>query len=92
MGIPTRARIVTTQVLDREDVNTYHLMLVGGDRTSSPVSSTVSVTISLIDLNDASPTFDQSTWVFELNENNDNALVFNFNVCKNECYIKGGRI
>ena len=85
LGSPTRARIVTTQMLDREDVDTYRLTIVGGDRTSSPLSSTVSVTISLLDLNDDPPTFDQSMWVFELIENINSAMVVNFNVRKKLC-------
>jgi hypothetical protein len=82
VGNPTRARILTTQVLDREDVSTYLLTIVGRDTTTTPVSSTVSVRISLSDVNDDAPTFAQPSWVFQLNENINSALVMNFNVCK----------
>lgn len=80
IGNPTRARILTTQVLDREEVNTYRLTLVGRDTSSFPVSSSVTVTISLCDLNDDAPVFDQPSWVFDLNENINSALIMNFNV------------
>lgn len=80
LGNPTRARILTTQMLDREDIATYQLTLVGEDRTSTPLSSIVPVTISLGDLNDNSPVFSQPSWVFDINENINSALIVTFNV------------
>lgn len=82
LGNPTRARILTTQMLDREDIETYQLTLMGGDRTNSPLSSTVPVTISLGDLNDNAPVFSQPSWVFSLSENTNSALIVTFNVCE----------
>lgn len=79
-GNPTQARLLTTQVLDREEQDTYQLSLVGQDRGNPPLSSSVLITISLLDVNDNPPLFSQPSWSFNLAENINNALIMDFNV------------
>lgn len=63
---PLRGRIVTGQFLDREEVQTYLLLLTAMDNSSVPLTSSVPVTITVTDVNDNQPVF--------------NMLVLSFNV------------
>ncbi len=81
MGTPTIGQIITTQLLDREDVSLYQLNLVAQDRGSSPLSSSVPLTISISDVNDNSPAFSRPSWTFNLLENTNGTLIVDFNVC-----------
>ena len=85
LGNPTRARIITTQMLDREDIDTYQLTLIGEDRGVSPLSSSALVTISLLDINDNAPVFSQPSQTFNLLENTINTALMDFNVSKSRC-------
>lgn len=82
IGNPTRARIITTQMLDREEIDTYQLTLIGEDRGISPLSSSALVTISLLDVNDNAPVFGQPSWNFNLLENTISTAIMDFNVSK----------
>lgn len=55
--------IVTAVVLDREDVNIYHMTLMAQDSsTTEPRATAVNLTIIVADVNDNSPTFEHSTF------------------------------
>lgn len=81
IGNPTIGQVITTRLLDREDVSLYQLTLVAQDRSSSPLSSTVPLTISILDVNDNSPAFSRPSWTFNLPENTNGTLIMDFNVC-----------
>ena len=54
-------RIVTTRSLDREQQDVYHLVTVARDDDAPSLSSSASVTIYVMDLNDNRPVFVQPT-------------------------------
>ena len=85
-GDPTTATILTTQSLDREDVDVYQLPLLSMDMGSPPLSSLTTVTVSLRDVNDNVPLFSQPSFTFNLNENINSALVTDFNVSMHFMY------
>ena len=76
----TRGRIITAQLLDREERDSYQLMLIAEDRSDSPLSASVPVTLTVLDANDNPPTFAQSSWNFRLQENINSVLIMIFNV------------
>ncbi|XP_078684144.1 protein dachsous-like [Branchiostoma floridae x Branchiostoma belcheri] len=49
--------VVSGQVLDRETVPLYHLIVQAHDNTASPLSSTTNITIAVSDENDNNPIF-----------------------------------
>ncbi len=59
----------TTRNLDREQDNVYHLSIVASDNGNPLLSSSVSVTITVTDINDNAPQFLQSSYSVELMEN-----------------------
>jgi len=59
-------RIVTTQVLDREQRAEYHLICVAADPTVSTLSAAVPLVISVDDVNDNSPVFDAGSEVIRV--------------------------
>lgn len=55
--------ITTAVVLDREDVNIYHMTLMAQDSsTTEPRATAVNLTIVVADVNDNSPIFEHSTF------------------------------
>lgn len=62
-------KLVLLQELDRENQSEYHLRIFAKDGdTSSALTGTVSVTITVTDVNDNSPQFTQSTFNFSASE------------------------
>lgn len=53
----TSGQITTRVQLDREDVATYEIRVVAKDQGSTPLSSTVTITLHVIDINDNDPVF-----------------------------------
>ena len=78
--MPARGRIVTTEALDREDISSYQLMLVAADMTTSPLSTSIPLTVSVLDVNDNRPTFERPSWIFSLPENTNGTMIMDFNV------------
>ena len=55
--------------LDREQVASYKLVVKAEDQGNPPMSSTTQVFITLLDENDCSPVFNESTYDFRVEEN-----------------------
>lgn len=49
--------ISTNKSLDREDISFYSLVIQASDKGTPPLSETVSVNITILDINDNSPVF-----------------------------------
>ncbi len=73
--------IVTALQFDREEVDTYNLLLTATDRGTPPLSSTIPLTIAIQDLNDNGPIFSRSSWNLFLVENTEDVFIMEFNVC-----------
>ncbi|XP_037658050.1 protocadherin gamma-B2 isoform X15 [Choloepus didactylus] len=63
-------KIVTDGVLDREQIPEYNITITGTDRGKPPLSSSVSVTVHIADVNDNAPIFHQASYVVHVAENN----------------------
>ncbi|XP_067133004.1 protocadherin-like wing polarity protein stan isoform X2 [Centruroides vittatus] len=66
---PTAGVIRTEKLLDRESVAMYQLVVRAMDRGSPPLSSTVSVTIQVQDVNDNPPSFNTDRITLFVSEN-----------------------
>lgn len=58
-----------TGELDREDVSNYTLTIIATDKGEPPLSSSVDVTVMVLDVNDNNPRFSQSIFKVEISEN-----------------------
>ena len=54
---PVTGAILTDQLLDRETISTYQLLVIAQDNDSPPLSSSMSVTVTVLDENDHAPEF-----------------------------------
>ena len=52
--------IRTTEVLDREVTDQYHLILIAMDTSDDPLVATTTVNVDVMDINDNCPEFDSS--------------------------------
>ena len=67
---PTSGEIFTSQPLDAETNSLYQLMVIASDNDgSSPQTSSVLITISVLDVNDHTPVFNRSHYVSSVTEN-----------------------
>nr|QAT77747.1 E-cadherin [Halisarca dujardinii] len=66
--------ILTTEILDREQVNHYTLHVRATDLGTPPLSSTGIVRVSVLDDNDHSPVFDRSNYSTPLSESVDDGF------------------
>ena len=78
--VVTIARVITTQLLDREDIELYQFFLTAQDQTNAPLLTTVPVNITVLDDNDNDPIFPRSSYVFSISETTSNLLVMEFTV------------
>ncbi|PAA90202.1 hypothetical protein BOX15_Mlig009452g1 [Macrostomum lignano] len=62
-------QIVSRQVFDREQRDSYRLSIECRDRGNPPLSSTVQLDVDIEDVNDESPSFAQSRYEFRVREN-----------------------
>ncbi|XP_064181993.1 protocadherin gamma-A11-like isoform X21 [Anguilla rostrata] len=62
--------LVTTEVLDREVVSDYNITITAADEGSPSLSSTKSVQLSISDVNDNPPIFDEQSYSAYVTENN----------------------
>jgi len=60
--------ISTNKSLDREDISFYTLLIQASDKGSPPLTETVSVNITILDVNDNSPVFSQSLFTVVVSE------------------------
>ena len=76
----TVAAIITTQALDREDIGSYQFSMTAQDQTSNPLSATVPVFITILDVNDNSPIFPSTSYIYSVSEGTEDSLLSVFNV------------
>lgn len=78
----TRGRIVTAQPIDREEIALYQLSLIAEDVSDSPLSESIPVMISVLDVNDNFPLFDEPSWNLTVTENTEDLFIMEFNVSR----------
>ncbi|XP_067670754.1 protocadherin Fat 4-like [Haliotis asinina] len=61
--------IVTSGSLDREEESQYNMTVVAIDRGNPPLSGTATVTVNIININDETPVFSQSSVTLRVEEN-----------------------
>lgn len=76
----TRGLITTLASLDRETMDSYQLMLLAQDNSTSPLSTVVPLIVTVVDRNDNLPVFAQSMWNLIIEENINSGLIMEFNV------------
>lgn len=84
--VVTRARIVTTEPLDREDVREYALIMTAADRTDTPLMATVAVDVTVLDVNDNEPLFSNPSFAFSISEGTTDLLIMEFTVSRRVNY------
>ncbi|KAM4621831.1 protocadherin beta-16-like [Polymixia lowei] len=62
--------LVTTSELDREQVSDYNITITATDEGSPPLSSSKSVQLSVADVNDNPPVFEEQSYSAHVTENN----------------------
>ena len=67
--------IKTTSSLDREQTDMYNLVIVAFDSGSPFMSSTATVSIAILDVNDNIPIFSQSLYTGDVDENDSGSIV-----------------
>nr|XP_036872160.1 protocadherin gamma-B2 isoform X9 [Manis javanica] len=63
-------KLVTDGALDRELTPEYNVTVMATDRGKPPLSSTISITLHVADVNDNAPVFQQASYVVHVAENN----------------------
>ncbi|XP_049729859.1 protocadherin gamma-B4 isoform X21 [Elephas maximus indicus] len=63
-------KLVTDGVLDREQTPEYNVTITATDKGKPPLSSSISVTLHVGDVNDNAPVFHQASYVVHVAENN----------------------
>lgn len=81
--VVTVARIVASQALDREDIETYQLVLTAQDLTDQPLNASVPVNIAVVDANDNPPLFSQASYSFTISEGTSDLFIMEFTVSLN---------
>ena len=66
---PTDGEIVVVQSLDRESVDTYRLIVTAMDEGMPPLSATAVVVVRVTDVNDVTPQFCNTSYLFRVYEN-----------------------
>ena len=66
---PFDGAMQTASSLDRETENLYKMVVIASDGGSTPRSSTTTVTITITDYNDNTPTFSQASYSISTTEN-----------------------
>ena len=78
--VVTRARVFTAEPLDREDVAMYQFSLIAQDVSQSPLSTSIPLTVSIVERNDNAPVFTSPNFTFTVPEDANNTLVSEFMV------------
>ncbi|XP_041622795.1 protocadherin gamma-B3 isoform X26 [Vulpes lagopus] len=63
-------KLVTDGALDREQTPEYNVTITVTDRGKPPLSSSISITLHIADVNDNAPVFHQASYVVHVAENN----------------------
>ncbi|XP_004381171.2 protocadherin gamma-B7 isoform X1 [Trichechus manatus latirostris] len=63
-------KLVTDGALDREQTPEYNVTITATDKGKPPLSSSISLTLHVVDVNDNAPVFRQSAYVVHVPENN----------------------
>ncbi|XP_066446750.1 protocadherin gamma-B7-like isoform X20 [Eleutherodactylus coqui] len=63
-------RIVTKNILDREQISSYNITIQASDKGSPEMTSTKFIQIEISDVNDNAPVFDKLTYIVFIPENN----------------------
>ncbi|XP_021572410.1 protocadherin gamma-A9-like [Carlito syrichta] len=63
-------KLVTDGPLDREQTPEYNVTIIATDRGKPPLSSSITVTLHIGDVNDNAPVFQQASYVVDVAENN----------------------
>ncbi|XP_069932334.1 protocadherin gamma-B1 isoform X15 [Oryctolagus cuniculus] len=63
-------KLVIDRTLDREKISEYNITITATDRGKPPLSSSISVTVHISDVNDNAPVFHQAAYVVHVPENN----------------------
>ena len=68
--IDEKSGIIRTHAkLDRENVSSYSIVVMARDQGTPPLSGSATVIISVLDKNDNKPVFNQSRYIFSVDEN-----------------------
>ncbi|XP_059804084.1 protocadherin-15b [Hypanus sabinus] len=73
--ITSNGSIYTMTSLDRETKDRYDLLVQASDGAQNPRRSTLTVPIRVLDVDDNSPVFSQSTYIVSVPENNEAGMV-----------------
>ena len=68
LQVSSSGMISTNKTLDREDIPFYSLLVQATDKGTPPLTETVKVNITIIDINDNAPQFNQSAFVVTVSE------------------------
>ncbi|XP_062943945.1 protocadherin gamma-B2 isoform X9 [Cynocephalus volans] len=63
-------KLVTDRTLDREEIPEYNVTIMATDRGKPPLSSSISITLHISDVNDNAPVFHQASYLVHVAENN----------------------
>ncbi|XP_008563826.1 PREDICTED: protocadherin gamma-B3-like, partial [Galeopterus variegatus] len=63
-------KLVTDGSLDREQISEYNVTITAADRGKPPLSSSISITLHISDVNDNAPVFHQASYLVHVPENN----------------------
>ncbi|XP_040597834.1 protocadherin gamma-A6 isoform X7 [Mesocricetus auratus] len=67
-------RLVTTTVLDREQVSSYNITVTATDRGTPPLSTARFISLNVADINDNPPIFSRSSYSVYVPENNPKGI------------------
>ncbi|XP_041078516.1 protocadherin gamma-A10-like isoform X6 [Polyodon spathula] len=78
--------LVTDNILDRESVSEYNIIITATDGGTPSLSSNQTITLKISDVNDNAPTFDQESYTAYVMENNSPSLsVFSLQAKDADC-------
>ncbi|CAO2593809.1 Protocadherin gamma-B7 [Lemmus lemmus] len=63
-------KLVTDSILDREQTPGYNITITATDRGKPPLSSSITITLHVADVNDNAPVFQQPAYLVNIPENN----------------------
>nr|XP_014335056.1 PREDICTED: protocadherin gamma-B2 [Bos mutus] len=63
-------KLTTDKTLDREEISEYNITVMATDRGNPPLSSSITITLHIADVNDNTPVFHQASYVVHVPENN----------------------
>ncbi|XP_042106524.1 protocadherin gamma-B2 isoform X13 [Ovis aries] len=63
-------KLTTDRTLDREEISEYNITVMATDRGKPPLSSSITITLHIADVNDNAPVFHQASYVVHVPENN----------------------